>query len=884
MLRVSNGGFVRKLGWKSMGAAKTRNWIAVLAITLTTVLFTALFTIGLSINDGFQQNNFRQVGGWSYGTFKYLTEEQFNELKDDKRIVDWGLRRFVGMPTDSPFQKDHVEIGYSDANQAHWMFCDPVEGRLPEEGTQEAAADVRVLELLGVEPELGTEFTVTFDVDGQETTQTFTLSGWWDHDPVSPASHILIPESRAEAIFQEVGLDPYHSRDGMTGSWNLDVMLNSSLYIEENLNAILADHGYQSDSGAEDGYIRTGVNWGYTGSQVSGNLDPILVLAVAAMLLLIILTGYLIIYNVFQISVAGDIRFYGLLKTIGATPRQLKRIIRQQALLLSLAGIPLGLLLGWLLGARLTPVVAGQLDAVSVVVSVHPLIFLGAALFSLLTVLLSCARPGRMAARVSPVEAVRYTEGGARKQKEKRSGKGVSLWSMAWANLGRSRGKTVVTVLSLSLAVVLLQMTVTFTKGFDMDKYLSHFVQADFVLADDSYFQTATGSFDADRALPETAIEEVNAQGGVEGGRIYGTTTAVQEFITEDYYRDFFGQWNSQEVLDWMVEQEEKNSDGRLAADAQLSGMEAYVLNKLTVLEGDLGKLLEPDSRYIAAVYADDDYGNILEGSHWAKIGDKVTLRYVDAFEYYDPETGEVFGEDSLDAAGYYRDRAKEYRDVEYEVAALVAVPFSLSYRYYGIGEFVLGAGAFQRDTGTSNVMLYAFDAEDEAAMETFLRDYAGGVNSGCDYESKQTYEAEFESFRQMFLLLGGVLSFIVGLVGVLNFVNAVLTGILSRKRELAVLQSVGMTGRQLKTMLTFEGLLYALGSILLALLLTLLLRPLASRLLEAMFWFFSYRFTVTPILLLTPIFTLLGVLTPLAVYHAVSKSTIVERLREAEG
>mgnify|MGYP002295052973 CR=1 FL=1 len=51
----------------------------------------------------------------------------------------------------------------------------------------------------------------------------------------------------------------------------------------------------------------------------------------------------------FQISVTNDIRFYGLLKTIGTTPRQLRRIIRIQALLLSLVGIPLGLLLGWLL-------------------------------------------------------------------------------------------------------------------------------------------------------------------------------------------------------------------------------------------------------------------------------------------------------------------------------------------------------------------------------------------------------------------------------------------------------------------------------------------------------------------------------------------------------
>ena len=73
-----------------------------------------------------------------------------------------------------------------------------------------------------------------------------------------------------------------------------------------------------------------------------------------------------------------------------------------------------------------------------------------------------------------------------------------------------------------------------------------------------------------------------------------------------------------------------------------------------------------------------------------------------------------------------------------------------------------------------------------------------------------------------MFLLLGGALSFIVGLVGILNFFNAILTGILTRKREFAVLQSIGMTGRQLKRMLVCEGLFYALGSVLFALCLIL--------------------------------------------------------------
>ena len=72
------------------------------------------------------------------------------------------------------------------------MYCDPVEGRLPEEGTNEAATDTHVLELLGVEPEPGTEFTVTFEVDGHENTQSFVLCGWWEYDTAIVANHIPV--------------------------------------------------------------------------------------------------------------------------------------------------------------------------------------------------------------------------------------------------------------------------------------------------------------------------------------------------------------------------------------------------------------------------------------------------------------------------------------------------------------------------------------------------------------------------------------------------------------------------------------------------------------------------------------------------------------------
>ena len=151
-----------------------------------------------------------------------------------------------------------------------------------------------------------------------------------------------------------------------------------------------------------------------------------------------------------------------------------------------------------------------------------------------------------------------------------------------------------------------------------------------------------------------------------------------------------------------------------------------------------------------------------------------------------------------------YASRPVDYEDREFTVCALVLVRQTVNYRYYGADQYVLNSEVFKDFTGTDSIMHWCFNTTDEAEpeMEAFLADYTENVQSLYDYESRAAYVEDFEGFRNMFYIVGGALSFVVGLVGVLNFVNAVLTGILTRKRELAVLQSVGMTGKQLKTML----------------------------------------------------------------------------------
>ena len=885
-MKAANRKCIRLLNRKSMKATKTRNIIAVLAIALTAVLFTSLFTVAMSINKALQESNFRQAGGWCHGTFKYLTKEQFDELKTDPIIQQYGLRRFLGMPFNAPFDKSHVELGYSDANQAHWMYCDPVEGRLPEENTNEAATDTRVLELLGVEPVLGNEFTLTFDVDGTEVTQSFTLCGWWEHDEVTTASHVLVSHSLVQTIYNQVGIGSVIGNDEMTGAWNIDIMLDSPLHIERDMERILKNHDYQLADRSKNGYIAIGINWGYSGAQLSNNIDPMTVIAIAGLLLLIIFTGYLIIYNIFRISVSNDIRFYGLLKTIGTTGRQLRRLIRQQALWLSAIGIPIGLFIGYGIGRKLTPVILSRLNGVDLdAVSASPLIFFGSALFALITVIISCRRPGRMASRVSPVEAVRYTEAANSRKTIRKAQAGASLPKMAWANLNRSRSRTAVTVLSLSLAVVLLNLVFTFTNGFDMDKYLSN-MASDFILADAGYFQV--GSFNLwgkDKALPEDVIHEMEAGPGViAGGRVYGKCSVVEEFVSEAYLRARFGRWNDEATLDNIVAFNEKRED-LIADNVQLYGMERYAIDKLSVLDGDIAGLYEPGGRYVAAVYSEDDYGKPMMESHWAKLGDTVTLRYVTEYEYYNPDTGEILDVNDIKYNQPYRRRAKNYQDIDYEVAALVCVPNSLSYRYYGTDEFVMNDRTFIQDSGTNSVMYYACDIKDESTtdMEEFLSTLTKEQMPQFDYESKATYTEEFESFRSMFLILGGVLCFIVGLVGVLNFLNAVLTGILTRRCEFAMLQSIGMTGRQLRIMLIWEGMYYAFITVTVSLAFSVAAGPLLSKVLSSMFWFYTYHFTILPILCVAPVFALLGIVLPLTVYRVVARHSIIEQLRDMQ-
>lgn len=851
-MKVKNGSCIRHLSFKTLMAARKRNIIAVLAIALTALLFTSLFTIVMSINETNQNYQFRSVGGYAHGAFKDVDEDQIKVLSAHPDVKAVGVRTVLGLATQGAFEKDYAEVSYMDDNNAKWSFSQPTVGRTPKSGN-EITMDTKALELLGVKPELGAQVKLTYTLAdkeqmGWDVTDTFTLVGWWDYDELLSVHFLNVSKEYAQKIDKLAvagGLKPFRT--------DLSVMLRSSLNIENDLTRIGEDCGYSI--GEDAGQLRIGVNWGYTATQVWDTLGVGGILAMLAVLVLVAFTGYLVIYNIFQISVAGDIRYYGLLKTIGVTPKQLRRLIRQQALLLSALGIPVGLLLGYGVGAAAVPITmsTSTMGGRYTTVSVSPWIFLFSTVFALLTVLLSCARPGRIAGRVSPVEAVCYTERQSSGKTHRKGGK-VTPIQMAAANLGRDKKKTALVMVSLSLTVVLLNLLVTFIGGFDMDKYLSRRSCADFLISTPSYFNYQYST------LTKEAVEPVRANTAHALEGFAYQTGGVGMYLPESVWRDeaaFYSRDTDMDI-DALLAQTPRDGD-KVQAVSQIEGLDPTLGEKLTVIDGSLDSLWEPGSHAIAIAMNLEDSGKLPDPGIYPAVGEKIKVTYGNG-----------------DTA----------HDVTYTVCALVDVPYNMSSRFYTMGyQAILSADALYRDAGEDNVfpMVYLFDTpspEAESAAESYLAQLTSDPDSPLMYESKATHRAYFREFQMTFVILGGLLCAIIGVVGILNFFNAMMTAILARSREFAVLQSVGMTGRQLETMLLWEGLLYTLGSGLIAGLLSAAINPLAGRLLESAYWFYSYHYTITPVLAMLPAFILLGCAIPAVMYRQAVKQSIVERLR----
>lgn len=850
MYRVNNQRAVRRLADRSFRASRSRNIIAVLAIALTALLFTALFTVGSGLIENIQRQTMRQAGGDGMAVLKYVTEGQYEQVKDHPLIKEISYNRILSSSVDNEeLLKRHGELYYMDETGIRLGFCEPVEGTVPQ-AEDDLMMDTKTAKLLGVELTVGSPVSLKLTVHGQQVTRMFRLCGWWEADPVFNVSILVTSRAYVDAHMEEL-YNSYKEDYDVTGAINCYIMFGSSGGLERKLQQVITESGFPLDETDPD-YIDHNVNWSYLSAGMDAN--PETVAGVAVLVLLITLAGYLIIYNIFQISVLRDIRFYGLLKTIGTTGRQIRTIIRRQALFLSCMGIPLGLILGWLTGCALVPLMLAQSlgGAGFVQTTADPRIFAGSVLFALATVFISTAKPGRIAAKVSPVEAVRYTDNDSQvKRGRRKSGRGAKMTGMALANLGRNRKRTTLVIISMSLSLVLFNTLYTFSIGFDMDKYLAKFVDTDFLTGHADYFNYQYAG--PDNSMSESMIQAIEQEPEfLEGGRLYANIRDTEFFDT---------------ILPAGMTTDQGRNPDTGGVGSAVYGLEELPLFRLDVVEGEIDPEKLRSGHYILEGVPEDDDGRILWDRARFDVGEKVTL---------------------VNYRGDSESRLENERmEREFEIMAKVRMKHYTNTCMVGWDfSWYLPAEVYKEMVAEPGIMSYAFNVREggEKEMEAFLLNYTENVEPLMNYSSKSIREAEFAGMKNMVLAVGGALSLVIGMIGILNFVNSMMTSILTRRREFAMLQSIGMTGKQLLQMLMTEGVWYGAASGLVSLVLGVVLSLLAVRNLAGSLWFFSYHFTVLPLVLTVPVLLAVGILLPAVMLRSVERQSVVERLREAEG
>ena len=224
-----------------------------------------------------------------------------------------------------------------------------------------------------------------------------------------------------------------------------------------------------------------------------------------------------------------------------------------------------------------------------------------------------------------------------------------------------------------------------------------------------------------------------------------------------------------------------------------------------------------------------------------------------------------------------------------YTVLAIIEIPNALRVpMYMDMGtEFVLSSEEYENFFGSDDISpmktVFNVDTEHMDDVHQWLKDYTENVQTSLDYVSKVTLQETFGGLTAMYRLVGGTLCAILALIGILNFINSMMTSILSRCREIAMLQSVGMTGRQVRTTLICEGVGYAVLGTICAVALSGIACMTIVRTMGNELSYFTWRFTLWPVALCTLPLLAVTALIPVICYKYISRQTVVERLRMAE-
>lgn len=751
-----NNARIKKIAKEYFRASRQRNFFVILAIILATFLMVTVYSIGLNFYDATKQQQTLSEGTNRDIIVTDPTEAQINRAKSLEQCMYVGTEARCGIAQECNGEKVTYRILWKDT--VNWekqtsQGIQNVVGKYPQDEDEIMMSEWMLQEMGITEYELGMEIPVKYSIEKEPYEKIFRLSGYY-------TDYMALLNPGAEAFLVSKTFYNNALKTMASPTIEMDITLDSRIISENQIK----DIERELDLTKSQGFF-------YNEELI--NITKLLVLAVALVSLLIMFCSYLLIYNILYISFSKDVQTYGLLKTLGMTNRQMKYMLRRQVLFMAVIGISIGEILGALTAVAVVPTIMTKIFSGNNLLidrGIRVEIFIFAAFFVLATVLISSLKPVKNVAKISPLSAVRY-EGVTVKRKIKKGNRGAKPYRMAIYNVLCNKRKMITVYLSLFVGLTMFLVINIYTNSINKKDYVNAYMPTDAILRNPT--RNDSGNL-GEQIFDESILRQIESIEGVEHIEIVTSDTiniGFDEEIFSDYLREFCELWMNESYEDVLqrIKAEPLDFYGCLIGVSDEQLQELKLTEDINISDFKNGKtcIIQTDIPI-------------------EKIKNKnVSFNIAGNDKKY-----------SLKVVGIAKENLSAYSGIAPNIYVSNNV----------LNQFVESPWIERIDVTYNQ----SYDKEVENKLNTVISD------TGAEMSSRIKMEENIGNFKDQLNILGNGLAGIIAVIGVLNFVNVIITNICERKQEFIILNRIGMTWKQIRKMLIYEGLVYGLGTVIL--------------------------------------------------------------------
>ncbi|WP_347104936.1 ABC transporter permease [Mediterraneibacter gnavus] len=815
-----------RVAYCNMRHYKSKNILIGIAIILTTLLLFVIPSIGKDM----VEVNFAVINKiyptW-HALYRNVDESTVMKLAAHHDVKTYGLRSDAGYMN---LEDATVSMMYMDRTGMELYKVKLKEGQLPQK-ENDIVVSKGILEALGQNGKIGDTITVPYQIlkdDGLDYTKEkdFRICGFLADNESSKEQKqytSLVSEAflKAEIPVEQVKYRFLLQVNGQKGNTTADYT--------ETIQNIARQFGISEDD--------MNINKEYLAANY---VDPATIPVIVGIMLIVVLAGIITIYSVYYVSMNQRVREFGKLKAIGATKRQLRQIVLREGMGVALFAIPIGLLIGTVaVKVVLLQFVEHAKDSNVLITEAYKVvakgevqlyywwIYLLAIAVTLCTVYLSLMKPMRMAAKVSEIEAMRY-QGGSKRQKSSRKGyQFLNIGRLTKRNLAENKKKSTITIVSMAVTGIFVMMVAT-------------------VLSCANPMESAKSSI-----VGQYEISPIVESGNKEH---------------PEY------EWAE-------VQKNNPLNEGLKQQIEELDGVERVdVFTALKVSGGPFEEKI--GTEFINGVpeeYAEELKKGITEGNvtyEELKSGDKVILDRALLHWYPDIKVGDKLKLNIHDGDNTFQK--------EIEVAAIGEYGTGLT-NYNCLIMAKEGAEKLTINNSSSYFQVIA-DKDYDEALEASLQ----AIVDGSGRLQMRTWKNEYDTWENAIQMTrGACYAFIIILaaISIMNLINTMINSVHVRKKELGMMQAIGMSDRQLMKMLKLEGIFYTVGTLIISIGVgSLAGYPLflyAKR--TGMFDISTYHYPVTAAIIIILTLFVIQMLLAIFIAKSVRKDSLIERIRFSE-